>query len=297
MPKTITETLSMRKLVTKNRPRERGGGEALSRHNPDHSGLVLYHTKAEKKTNYRLLNSLIQKQKGKNNTTIRLAYDRKIIQYGNYFDLIEYSSSIYLYDSQRTYFEKTNTKTKRRQDSLSRTRNSVTRIIQCNIDDDPTQVPVFVTLTFKDNIKDVQTANYHFKKFTQRLKYHIGKSPKYLAVVEFQKRGAVHYHIVYFNLPYIDKSKFENIWSHGFSRIEVPQNIKDVTRYVGKYMQKELIDKRLVGQKAYFTSRGILRPIHTFDPDIIDRVLSSDRIILQDFYESMGLKIKKYKYA
>jgi hypothetical protein len=52
-----------------------------------------------------------------------------------------------------------------------------------------------------------------------RLNYHIGHALKYVSVVEFQKRGAVHYHAVFFNLPFIVNDELAAIWSHGFIKI------------------------------------------------------------------------------
>jgi len=53
----------------------------------------------------------------------------------------------------------------------------------------------FITLTFKENLTDLTIAN---KKFNEAMKRIRRKFPdfKYLGVPEFQKRGAVHYHLM-----------------------------------------------------------------------------------------------------
>jgi len=82
----------------------------------------------------------------------------------------------------------------KRKDSTNRTRTEMRRLINCNQD-----FSKFYTLTFADNITDVKFANKHFNKFIMRMEYHYGKF-KYIAVIEFQERGAVHYHFLC-NLP------------------------------------------------------------------------------------------------
>ena len=99
-----------------------------------------------------------------------------------------------------------------------------------------------------------------------RLNYHVGHSLKYVSVVEFQKRGAVHYHAVFFNLSYIDNDELAKIWSHGFIKINAIQHIRSIGAYVSKYLQKGVVDARLFNEKCYFTSRGLIKPIIVRQP-------------------------------
>lgn len=132
-------------------------------------------------------------------------------------------------------------------------------IVNANIDVFDTAK--MVTLTFRENIKDVRTANYEFKKFVQRLKYEHYPELKYVAVVEFQERGAVHYHLL-MNIPYIRKKELEAIWGHGFVDIKRPRNIKNWGAYFAKHGTKasQAGLSQLVGQKKFFCSRGLARP-------------------------------------
>jgi hypothetical protein len=61
------------------------------------------------------------------------------------------------------------------------------------------------------------------KYFIQRLNYYLYHTKtqllKYLATWEKQKRGAIHYHVIFFDFPYIAKEKLQNLWSHGFIKI------------------------------------------------------------------------------
>jgi len=107
-------------------------------------------------------------------------------------------------------------------------------------------------------------ANNEFKKFIQRLKYNYGDF-RYLVVVEFQKRGAIHYHMLS-DFGYIEQYDLEKIWGNGFVwindllKVNKGKPVDNVGAYIVKYMNKNIIDKRLMGKKAYFTSRNLIRP-------------------------------------
>ena len=73
-------------------------------------------------------------------------------------------------------------------------RDTIRRLVTMNFDKSKSK---FVTLTFRENIKDVKVANSLFKAFIRRLKK-VYKELLYVSVIEFQdknNRGAVHYHI------------------------------------------------------------------------------------------------------
>lgn len=257
---------------------------------PAPSGLVLNHIKG----NNAQLKAQIREKKNKSLTNIIRSYKRKLIIYGNTYEMIEYNKIKYDYTTQRKDYSK-NPNGERQRDSLWRTRNTCVRLITANVDDNPLYKPVFVTLTFKDNVQNIRTANRHFKYYTRKLADHIGYRTKYLTVLEFQKRGAIHYHIVYFNLPFIDKHKLESLWNKGMTNIRVVQNLQDVSKYVGKYMNKQLLDKRLVGEKAYFTSRGLVRPVTIYSDWHIDLKLQNVSMELQEVINHPDYKIKKYR--
>lgn len=149
----------------------------------------------------------------------------------------------------------------RREDNLSVARTMIRRLIATN-ENAWHQRLKFITYTFAKNIENLDEANSYWKEFNKKMRKEFG-SLKYLAVVEFQKRGAVHYHVLYFNFPYIHniKERIAKIWGHGFIKIIVLKNIRNIGAYVAKYLQKEMIDSKLVGRKAYFCSRGLWKPI------------------------------------
>lgn len=137
-----------------------------------------------------------------------------------------------------------------------RRRDMVRRLACCNFN---AEFDKFFTLTFKENITDVKQANYIFKKFLQRLKWKFGKDIKYLAVIEFQNRGAVHYHVLS-DIPYIRQEELQDLWGEGFVYINAITHVDNVGAYIVKYMTKDNTDERLQGLKAYLYSRNLKRP-------------------------------------
>lgn len=141
--------------------------------------------------------------------------------------------------------------------------------------------PTFLTLTFTENVQDFDYANREFSKFMQRLNYFVygEKCAKlaYIGVPEFQERGAIHYHILFFNLPYVDKYEIRDLWGFGRTRIEKEKvrgmQGENLGRYITKYMVKQFYSKDKYGKdkfvydkdtwegkKVYFASRNLYRP-------------------------------------
>lgn len=131
----------------------------------------------------------------------------------------------------------------------------------------------FITLTFKENITEVNDAMYQFKKFVIKVR-RIKKDFMYLCITEFQKRGAVHFHILT-NIDIDDESlmyrqednkNFVHIkyWNDGFTSVEpLNGNPKKIIGYISKYMTKD-IDNRLFNKHRYFYSRNLNKPKESF---------------------------------
>lgn len=96
---------------------------------------------------------------------------------------------------------------KRKQKHYEAMRWEIARLVDCNFD----SKTKFVTLTFSENVESIDYANDEFRKFIQRLNYRLYStkkaSLKYLATWEKQKRGSIHYHVIFFNLPFIKNSE------------------------------------------------------------------------------------------
>lgn len=142
----------------------------------------------------------------------------------------------------------------------------------------------FITLTFKENITDILSANKKFSYFVDKVR-RIKKDFKYICIPEFQKRGAIHYHLLT-NLsldskiiPKREKLKLWNketktykeleyydikYWNDGFSSAElIKGNQKKIIGYISKYMTKD-IDNRLFNKHRYFSSQNVKKPKENF---------------------------------
>ena len=156
-----------------------------------------------------------------------------------------------------------NTDSNNRGIALGRARKAVMRTINSN-----PCLNKFLTLTFEKNITDLNYSNDEFKKWVKRVNYqiyHTKKSAmKYVAVIEFQKRGAVHYHVLC-DMPYVDVKELQQIWGHGFIKLNKIKGKNDmpcdnVGAYVCKYMTKDNDDERLKERKSYLMSRNLDKP-------------------------------------
>jgi len=167
--------------------------------------------------------------------------------------------------------------------SLGRARKIVMRTINSN-----QCLNKFLTLTFEENITDLNYSNNELKKWIKRVNYQVFKTKKsemrYVAVIEFQKRGAVHYHILC-NLPYIDVNSLAETWGHGFIKLNRIKGDKkrfgsdecdNVGAYVCKYMTKDNDDERLKGRKSYLMSQNLDKPQEIYvginEKDLLEQV-------------------------
>lgn len=167
-----------------------------------------------------------------------------------------------------------------RQKSNIRSRRTLNDLILLNF----SQRFTFITLTFKENISDIEYSNYVFKVFIKKFKYYLRKKfnnfeLKYIAVPELQKRGAIHFHLVT-NVPqyvrYIDLIK---MWQKSISNNKHASkktsggslhikysnnetyNTQLIARYLTKYLTKQNERTEFLGKKTYFCSRNLKRPI------------------------------------
>lgn len=198
---------------------------------------------------------------------MRKFYNKKIVKSGNIIEVYEYEKSIAKGEtnnsSGRSVKANEENKSRHRKNTLARARRTVRRLINANVYRWG-EKPKFLTLTFKEHITELEQANYEFKKFRQRLEYDLDLKLKYVAVIEFQKSGRIHYHVVFFNLPYIKANDLASIWGNGFIKINAISHVDNIGAYVTKYMTKDNDDERLTGKKSYFLSRGLYKPIEKY---------------------------------
>ena len=205
------------------------------------------------------------------------SYSKKVIVSGNIVEVYDYEKPIIAgysikdnYKCGRCFEASEEDKQINRGKVFNRAKRDIRRLVNCNIQENSK----FITLTFVDNITDLKLANYEWKKFKQRLETKIGYKLQYVVVIEFQKRGAIHYHCVMFNLPYIKNNKLQEIWGNGFVKINNIDNVDNVGAYVCKYMTKT-DDDRLIGQKMYFSSRGLEKPVEIKEKARVETLASA----------------------
>lgn len=208
-------------------------------------------------------------------------YNIKIIETPSYIEVYEYDDPIFSTKSdclpksnlewlndenkKRDFYELDTTEKydslKRKQKHYEAMRWEIARIVDCNFDKNTK----FVTLTFRENITDITFTNNEFKKFIQRLKRKIAKKNqvvKYLATWEKQKRGAIHYHVIFFSFGYFSKVTLEKIWRNGFvqiNKVDVDSR-ENRGRYLSKYFAKDL-DIKEHKKKAFFKSQNLRTPV------------------------------------
>lgn len=218
------------------------------------------------------------------------AYDTKIVESGNVVEVFQYLHPIrsghkLVVDDEKIRKRVNNTETIKDnlRRSVGRTKQNLRNLINCNFDENTS----FLTLTFAENIRDVDQANYEFKKFKQKLERiykRNNKLLKYVTVIEFQDgktyvdkygnvckgtgRGAVHYHILLFDAPYINWKEISSKWANGFICINKCDDIDNMGAYLSKYMTKENDDSRLTGKKRYFASYKTLKKPRIYKLDI-----------------------------
>lgn len=166
-----------------------------------------------------------------------------------------------------------------RKKSMLKAKVTVTRLINANIwqwykEDGRPYIPIFLTLTFKEDVRDLATANYILNKFLKRLNYEvIGEKKgflKYVAVPEYQdktRNGVIHYHIVFFNLRFVWADTMAGIWDQGNIKIKKIGRVKNIASYLTKYMAKDFDDSRMDKKKRYFPSQNLFRPQTFLDPN------------------------------
>lgn len=169
--------------------------------------------------------------------------------------------------------------------NIIRSKIELQRLTKCN----EKKFKTFITLTIAENITDVAQANKIFDTWRTKAQAVLKVKEKelsYVCVPEFQKRGAIHYHLLT-NLDYEsseliipqkeftekqmremtqeqrDKCKDVKYWRYGYSRVDDLTDIHDVVGYISKYMTKD-IDNRLWGKRRYLASHNLKRPSTLF---------------------------------
>lgn len=196
--------------------------------------------------------------------SFKTAYFLTATTYGDYVDLYIHEKPIIKaknLQSRRNHGFKQKEKVDRSNDyrrrNSIRALNNIRQLTLANFNNDYVKL---LTLTFGDcdfDITNPRICNKLLSKFLQKLRKRF-PTFKYLGVIEFQKRGAVHYHVLC-DLPFFDKEDLATLWGHGFIDIRKPDFM--VGSYLFKYLSKTLYDQKLKGVRVYFYSKNLTKPI------------------------------------
>ena len=201
-------------------------------------------------------------------------FNKRMIIAGNVIEIYEYEKPIFKGFEKKRVGRRNSLNTSEevkahnRGKTAQRGRAKVRRMVNAN-----PQLNKFLTLTYAKNVTDLDTAWKDYDLFVKRIKTRFDHF-QYVIVVEFQERGAIHFHLLC-NLPYVDVNELREIWGKGFVKINRIDDVDNVGAYITKYMTKENADSRLIGRKCYSMSRDLKQPdVYTKDEEI-DEVLES----------------------
>lgn len=175
-----------------------------------------------------------------------------------------------------------------------RVRKKVTDLVAFNYTGAST---MFITFTYAENMTDLDQGWKDWKAFIRKFNNEVKFEVRYIVVPEFQKRGAVHFHALFFNVPYIKnigRDFIEPLWGHGLTQVKSQNNYSrdQVSNYLAKYVSKDTFDTRLDNRRGYATSRNIIRPHYENDIVHISELLKNWKADNIDIVSPDYIKIK-----
>lgn len=125
--------------------------------------------------------------------------------------------------------------------SVAQTLRKLRDLLNANVTD--TDNCLWITLTYRENMRDTARLYNDFRKFNQRLRYYLGKEKRppyqYIVTMEPQGRGAWHAHAVLIfphKAPFIPNEKLAEIWGHGFVSVRSLRDVDNVGVYLTAYL-------------------------------------------------------------
>jgi len=136
---------------------------------------------------------------------------------------------------------KTNSTRNANKESVTRSLRNLRDIINTNITE--TNNVLWVTLTYKENMRDHKRLYHDYRKFNMRFRRYILNhnmpTCQYIATAEPQGRGAWHLHVLYIfptKAPFIKNRVLYQIWGHGFVSVTSLKGIDNVGTYLTAYL-------------------------------------------------------------
>ena len=228
-------------------------------------------------------------------------YTYKVVQSGKFIEIYKYSKVNFKKEPDESLNENSEEDEKelsvkrkeseakeKTEASLKKTSRELRRLINMNLDRYK-EKDKFITLTFSENMQDRKKSYKEFKNFILRLKRYLIKNSmnenfKYICVPEIQDgsrkkdkngRGASHFHVLFFNLPYVPKKDLQAIWKQGIVDVRKIAKYGDVAGYLCNYLTEDSV-LNTKGAKGYTKSQDVIKPITLYlDEDNISETLTS----------------------
>lgn len=233
----------------------------------------------------------------------------KIVQSGKLLEIYEYEKSINpkLKNTRpkRQGITKIGRISKaRRPDNVRRLRKRFLRLVTSNLGGQ--KPPLFITLTMA-SVVPLSVAYKRFTHFCVRLRRVAGTDWRAITVPEFQKRGAVHFHMLLWQGAYSLENErntrlIQNIWQRGTVDCMQTDGSPKLAYYFAKYMLKTLHDKRYLGEKAFVSTRNVLQPLSLsfgtaidYASDIWGIDLSTDEPLHEAVFDTKWLGKGRYR--
>jgi len=206
----------------------------------------------------------------------------KFIQSGSMLERYEYEKEPVINAKRKRVIARWEPFGVRRTSSAKRAQSSFFRLVRANIS--PTRPPALLTLTMREIIT-LKEAWRAYQLFAQRWRRSVS-GVSYIAVSEFQRRGAVHFHVLVWGLNDDEIAGERNtrriakLWGHGFVDIRSSDGSPRLATYLAKYLFKAVHDPRNVGQKLYSASRNVVRSVSVKSKEAVnffEREISGQR--------------------
>lgn len=125
--------------------------------------------------------------------------------------------------------------------SVSQSLRKLRDLINANLTEP--EKALWVTLTYRENMRDTKRLYEDFRRFWTRFRYYLVKyghpTAEYITAAEPRARGAWHLHCLFLfpeKAPFIPNTAVAHIWGHGFTKTKSLQGIDNPGLYLTAYL-------------------------------------------------------------
>jgi len=125
--------------------------------------------------------------------------------------------------------------------SVAQSLRKLRDLINANLEDP--ERALWVTLTYRENMKDPARLYEDYRRFWQRFRYYLNRQShppaEYIIAAEPQGRGAWHLHCLFLysdKAPFIPNADMARIWGHGFTKTQSLKGVGNPGVYLTAYL-------------------------------------------------------------